>query len=188
MGRCYPHLNLEERRNLAKWLEAKIPVAEIAQNLSRAPCTIYREIKRNSHRDNELPQLDGYHAIAAQAMYERRRAIHRKLVVHAALKAAVEDRLKSGWSPEQIAGRMKVEQHPIRVSHETIYRYAYSRDGRAEAFYRHLPEHRSTTFDVESFASPLAMPDYGPNGCAITRTTAVVKNRTGHMRSRCFPL
>lgn len=142
MGRCYPHLNLEERRSLAKWLEAKIPVKEIAQNLQRAPCTIYREIKRNSHRDEELPLLDGYHAIAAHNMSERRRAIHRKLVVHAALKAAVEDRLKSGWSPEQIAGRMKVEQHPIRVSHETIYRYAYSKDGRSEAFYRHLPEHR----------------------------------------------
>ena len=68
MGRCYPHLNLEERRNLAKWLESKIPITEIAQNLGRAPCTIYREIKRNSHRDDELPQLDGYHAIAAQAM------------------------------------------------------------------------------------------------------------------------
>jgi IS30 family transposase len=30
----------------------------------------------------------------------------------------------------------------MRVSHETIYQYAYSKDGRAEKFYRHLPEHR----------------------------------------------
>jgi IS30 family transposase len=35
MGRYYPHLNLEERRKLAKWLEAKIPVKEIADNLQR---------------------------------------------------------------------------------------------------------------------------------------------------------
>ena len=50
MGRYYPHLNLEERRKLAKWLEAKIPVKEIADNLRRAPSTIYREIKRNYYR------------------------------------------------------------------------------------------------------------------------------------------
>jgi len=64
------------------------------------------------------------------------------MIVHPQLKAAIEDRLKAGWSPEQIAGRMRLERHPIRVSHETIYRFAYSADGRAEAFYRHLPAHR----------------------------------------------
>ena len=37
---------------------------------------------------------------------------------------------------------MRLEQHWVRVSHETIYRYAYSKEGRAEQFYRHLPEHR----------------------------------------------
>ena len=37
---------------------------------------------------------------------------------------------------------MRLERHPIRVSHETIYRFAYSKEGRAEQFYRHLPEHR----------------------------------------------
>ena len=54
MGRCYPHLNLEERRKLAKWLEAKIPIKEIADNLRRAPSTLYLEIKRNYYRDEEI--------------------------------------------------------------------------------------------------------------------------------------
>ena len=142
MGRCYPHLNLEERRKIAKWREAKMPVPEIADRLGRAPSTIYRELKRSFYDDKELPELNGYYALNAQDMYERRRAIHRKMIVHPQLKAAIEDRLKAGWSPEQIAGRMRLERHSIRVSHETIYRFAYSKDGRAEAFYRHLPEHR----------------------------------------------
>ena len=30
MGRCYPHLSLEERRKLAKWREAKMPVPKMA--------------------------------------------------------------------------------------------------------------------------------------------------------------
>jgi IS30 family transposase len=56
------------------------------------------------------------------------------MIVHPGLKEAIEDRLKAGWSPEQIAGRMRLERHLIRVSHETIYRFAYSKDGRDEQF------------------------------------------------------
>lgn len=119
-----------------------MPVPEIADRLGRAPSTVYRELKRNFFKDQELSELNGYHAIAAQDMYERRRATHRKMIAHQDLKAAMENRLKAGWSPEQITGRMRLERHLIRVSHETIYRFAYSKDGRAEAFYRHLPEHR----------------------------------------------
>ena len=63
MGTHYCHLKLDERRKLAKWLEAKIPVKEIADNLQRAPSTIYREIRRNTYSDTELPQLNGYHAL-----------------------------------------------------------------------------------------------------------------------------
>jgi IS30 family transposase len=44
-------------------------------------------------------------------MYRCRRAIHRKLVKHPLVKAAVIDRLREGWSPEQIAGRMEHEHH-----------------------------------------------------------------------------
>ena len=119
-----------------------MPVPEIAERLARAPSTIYRELKRNTFLDTELPQYSGYFAVNAQNMYERRRAVHRKLVIHPELKAAIEDALKSGWSPEQIAGRMRLEGHENRVSHETIYRFAYSKAGLEEAFYRHLPVHR----------------------------------------------
>lgn len=142
MSRPYFHVTLEERRKLAKWREAKIPMKEIAERLGRDPTTLYRELKRNFHRDDELPQLNGYHAVAAQNRYEERRAIRRKLIVHPNLKSAVIDSLKAGWSPEQIAGRMRLEEHPIRVSHETIYRFAYSKTGQSEELYRHLPEHR----------------------------------------------
>ena len=61
------------------------------------------------------------------------------MIRHPEVKAAVEDRLKAGWSAEQIAGRMRLKRHPIRASHETIYRFAYSKDGRDEQCYRHLP-------------------------------------------------
>ena len=45
MGTHYSHLRLEERRKLANWLEAKMPIAEIADRLGRDASTIYRDIK-----------------------------------------------------------------------------------------------------------------------------------------------
>lgn len=44
MGRCYPHLSLEEHRKLAKGHEAKKPVPGIADRLVRAPSTFYSEL------------------------------------------------------------------------------------------------------------------------------------------------
>ena len=135
MGRCYPHLSLDERRKIANWRYAKTPVAEIADWLDRDASTIYREIKRNSCLFDDQPELNGYHALAAQDKCEERCAIHRKLIICPEIMAAVRSGFDAGWSPEQIAGRMRLERHPMRVSHETIYRYAYSKDGRAEKFY-----------------------------------------------------
>ena len=66
MGNHYCHLKLDERRKLAKWLEAKMPVSEIADRLGRDPSTIYRDIKRNRYTDEELPKLNAYHALVAQ--------------------------------------------------------------------------------------------------------------------------
>lgn len=142
MGRCYPHLNLDERRKLAKWLESKMSIKEIADNLCRAPSTIYREIKRNTYHDDELPQLNGYDGMNAQDKYARRRAVHRKLIRYPDIMAAVGSGFDAGWSPEQIAGRLQYDGQSLRVSHETICRCAYSKDGREEKFYRHLPQHR----------------------------------------------
>ena len=142
MGGCYPHLSLEERRKIANWRYGKIPVPEIADRLCRNASTIYREIKRNSCRFDDQPELNGYHAMTAQDRCEERRAVHRKLIIYPEIMAAVRSGFDAGWSPEQIAGRMRLERHPMRVSHETIYRYAYSKDGRAEKFYQHLPRHR----------------------------------------------
>lgn len=99
MGSHYCHLKLDERRKFAEWLEAKMPVSEIADRLGRAPSTIYRDIKRNQYTDTEIPELNGYHAVVAQDKYEERRAVHRKMIVHPELKDAFEDRLKAGWSP-----------------------------------------------------------------------------------------
>ncbi|SNT71519.1 Helix-turn-helix domain-containing protein [Paracoccus seriniphilus] len=93
MGSHYSPLTFEERRKIDQWHDAKVPVLEIADRLGRASSTISRELQRNAYEDTEIPELDGYSSMTAQNAYERRRAIHRKLISNPELKAVVEDRL-----------------------------------------------------------------------------------------------
>lgn len=142
MPRSYIHLSLEDRRKIARWHDAKVPVLEIAQRLGRHRATIHRELKRNRFVDAELQKLSGYYALNAQAKAEARRSGLRKLIRHRDLRDVVVDRLKTGWTPEQIAGRLRLDGSDLQVSHETIYQFAYSKDGHAIDLWRHLPEHR----------------------------------------------
>jgi IS30 family transposase len=142
MEMAHTELDLCERRRIEDMLIAKIPVREIAAVLGRHRSSIYREIRRNRFVDEELPYLSGYYGLMAQGTAAARRARRRKLIRLPTLRAAVIDRLKEGWSPEQIAGRMLMEAHPVRVSHETIYAHVYSREGQSEALARYLPDRR----------------------------------------------
>ena len=51
------------------------------------------------------------------------------------------EKLKLGWSPEQICGRMKQLGLAYSLCHETIYQYIY-RHAKTE-LYRYLPRQRS---------------------------------------------
>ena len=60
------------------------------------------------------------------------------------LREHVVGRLKDGWSPQQIAGRLKQERaaEGASVCHEAIYRHVYGPEGRRDGLYRHLPKAR----------------------------------------------
>lgn len=144
MGQRYSHLDLAERRQIANLVEAKVAIAEIARRLGRHRSTIHREISRNFYhinfRDRWGQEYSGYYAVAGHQMAARRRARWVKLLRRPALREHIVARLRDGWSPQQIAGRLKREPHPEgRVSHETIYRHIYGEHGREDALYRLLP-------------------------------------------------
>lgn len=143
MMSSHVELSVEERKILARLLHHKTRIAEIARVLSRHRSTIYREVQRNWWHDVEVPQADGYWPLTAQKQAQDRRRKYRKLVAHQDLRDAVVDRLKTGWSPEQIAGRLRIEPDSAhRLCHETIYRFVYSPDGQGLDLARYLPERR----------------------------------------------
>jgi IS30 family transposase len=139
---AHTELDLRERRAIEDMLNAKVPVSKIAAEIGRHRSTVYREIRRNRFTDAELPYLNGYYGMVAQRSALERRARRRKLIRLADLRGHVIDRLKEGWTPEQIAGCLGYVGQPVRVSHETIYAYVYSREGQCEELARHLPSRR----------------------------------------------
>ena len=141
----YRQINPVERRKIDDLLARRFRVDDIARELGRHRSTIYREIKRNRFVDRGMPELDGYYGKIAGDIAAERRARQAKLVRNPTLCAAVIDGLEHGWSPEQIAGRLRIEPDaPARLCHETIYQYIYSRGAKDLELYRYLPKYRRT--------------------------------------------
>lgn len=135
----YQHLGLDERRDLYRLMATGRSVRQIAGALRRHPSTIYRELKRNRHLDDE-PLFRGYFPTAAQTMASGRRVRGGKIARKPVLAVYIAERLSAAWSPEQIAGYLR-RHRGIReaVCHETIYQYVYGPEGRSLVLWRHLP-------------------------------------------------
>jgi len=113
-------LTLSEREEISRATVADLSIRSIAKHLNRSPSTISREIKRNGGYDN-------YRATQADlSAWERaHRPKQCKLACNRSLSRTVATKLQLNWSPEQIAGWLKVEypnDENNHVSHETIYR------------------------------------------------------------------
>ena len=141
MPRAYRQLALDERRTIFRLLNAKVPMAEIAQQLGRHRSTIHREVSRNYFREQR--EYAGYFPLTAQECARQRRQRLSKLHRHEVLRQYIIDKLERCWSPEQIAGRLRLDRESgPTVCHETIYRFVYGPEGRAADLYHHLPKAR----------------------------------------------
>jgi len=133
MGAAYSQLSVDERKKIERWRHAKVSVEEMARVLKRHRSTIFRQIRRNHFHDADLPKVRGYFAMAAQIRTVDRRARQRKLIRHPQLCDRIVNHVTEGWTPEQIAGRMRLEKAHPRACQETIYRYIYGREGMKQA-------------------------------------------------------
>jgi len=112
-------LTFAEREEISRGVAAGESARRIAARLGRSPATISRELNR--HRGRR-----GYRAAEAdaRAWQRARRPQPCKLARQPALARIVAAKLGARWSPEQIAGWLKLEfphDETMRVSHETIY-------------------------------------------------------------------
>lgn len=122
MKTSYVHLSLQERDVITIMLAEQHSLGDIAQALGRSKSTISRELKRNSSPEYKL-----YLSHRAQGRAEERRkhASRRQRLKTNQIAAYVTAKLHTGWSPEQIAGRLPIDHPGLTISHEAIYQYIY---------------------------------------------------------------
>ena len=142
MGQCYGQLSLEERVEIYRLHAGGKSQNQIASALDRAPSTISRELRRNSRPTKVW--AGGYEPVRAQQLAERRRRwdCRFKPARQPDLRDGVRKSLAMGHSPEQIAGRLALENGRVIISHESIYRFIYHRTAQKDYWYRLLPRQK----------------------------------------------
>lgn len=136
MGK-YRQITDQERDKIAVRLASGESIRSIANKLGRNPGSISREIKRNGWQD-------GYVAIhaKAEAIKRAKKARTRHALRNPQVFGYVLEKLRCGWSPEQIAGRLQKEQtedSSWHIHHETIYRYIYAAENKEKKLWEYLP-------------------------------------------------
>jgi IS30 family transposase len=135
-----PKLTLAEREQMFGWLHAGKSLREIARLLSRNHSSIVREVQRNRNQNT-----GEYLPCVAQGKADKREKLQRE---KAPLKEPfillyVKHKLRMGWSPETIAGRLSLDHPGKHIDDETIYRYIYNaRKHPKERLFEHLTLHR----------------------------------------------
>ncbi|MDH3292371.1 MAG: IS30 family transposase [Gemmatimonadota bacterium] len=130
---CYRQITFAERYTLGLLRRQGLAPAAIAQVLGRHRSTILREVRRNrTPRDGTYrPQLADWYARGRRSRSRRNRRFS------AADWERIQILLRQDWSPEQIAGRLTLEQQ-LAISHETIYRYIWADKQAGGTVYTHL--------------------------------------------------
>ena len=119
---AHQQLSVEEREEIQQGLWRKESMRSIARRLGRSHSSIVREINKNV----PLVQRRYTPRLANERAQEKRKSRGRTdRLKNEAPRQYVIEKLKVGWSPEQIAGRMKLDGIG-NISHEAIYQYVYA--------------------------------------------------------------
>lgn len=143
-------------------IQAMLPdhsIRSIAAALGRSPSTVSRELRRNSWRpSSHAAAYTPYrparlktsfwtdrayvaaraHAQATDRLAARGRAAS---MSYPPLLTYVTDRLRAGWSPLLISGRLPLDHpddHRMRISPETLYQWIYATRKRAATWSQYL--------------------------------------------------
>ena len=126
----YTQLTEQERYQISALKQAGRNNNDIATFLGRHKSTIGREVERNKTMGEYQPEQ------AHRLTLARRRAKIRPRF-SGSVWTQVELLLYMDWSPQQISGRLKVEEG-ISISHEYIYQYIYADKKFGGQLHRHL--------------------------------------------------
>lgn len=127
MKNTYTQLSSEERDKIAVLRARGLFLKDIAQVIGRNKSTVSRELSRN-----RAPIYNVYlpHKADARAKERKQQAGKRSRLKDPMIERYIIAKLKLGWSPEQIAGRLSKDHPHLSISHEAIYQYIYDKETR----------------------------------------------------------
>lgn len=119
----YKHLTVFERALIGQKHQEGVHAEKIAQLVRRDRSTVLRELARNG-----APRTRRYRADSAHAKALDRRAKRgvRPRLKNELTRTYTAEKLKLGWSPEQISIRLPIDHKGQRISPEAIYQYVYT--------------------------------------------------------------
>lgn len=158
------YLSVYERKMIAKMRDEEgLSYRAIGRILGRSHTTISLEM-----RLNKLSHDGRYDPEKAHGRFERRQLRKGKRPIlerRPDLKAQIIARLtEDQWSPEQIAGELNTRTGTQIISHETIYQFLYSEEGRRLKLWVHL-RHKKR-------------PSRAPRGARTSRRKDLIPDRT----------
>lgn len=128
MANIYEHLSDSERRRIGRLRNSGWSVRQIGKALGRSVSTVSDEIKRNSVKGTYDPHRAAHKAYVRRK-YSKVQGL--KVVQARGLRPFVEEKLQAEWSPEMIAGRIRLVETTLPpVSTKAIYKFVASVQGR----------------------------------------------------------
>jgi IS30 family transposase len=127
------HITKEQRYTISVMYEKNYSQKEIAEAINKDKSVVSRELKRNS----DLRSGKYRSNLAHRKYIERLRNKPKKRYFTNEIRATTDELLRNDYSPEQIAGRLKLEGKPT-VSHERIYQYVWDDKKQGGDLYKHL--------------------------------------------------
>jgi len=161
----YTQLAREQRYQIKVLMKAGHNQSRIAVLIGCHKSTISRELRRNCGQKGYRPYQ------ADELAYDRQCEAYRSRISWETWQQ-VERLLRQDWSPEQIAGRLKLEKRPT-VSHESIYLYVYTEKRRGGTLHQHL---RSQKKQRKRYGGHIRRGQI-PNRTSIDKRPKIVANK-----------
>jgi len=130
----YSHLSLEERVEIYTQLKLGVSLRKIARGLGRSHTSLCRELKRHTRYGRVYkPVLADRRA----TKWERNQRYKAPLKNSETLRYVI-DKLRLGWSPETISGRIGIDHPDLSICKESIYIWIYSKPWRRHKLCKYL--------------------------------------------------
>jgi len=128
------HFTLIERKTLEK-LHKKVSYEKIGKVIGKVKSSISAEIRNNSMNG----EYDAEIAHVKVVQRKEQKTKRNKLEISFGLKKYVIQKISEDWSPEQISGELRRQTNGKNIiSHETIYQFIYSGEGKQLKLWKHL--------------------------------------------------